>query len=217
MIKIRYITSGSYATNCYMLIDEESGECAAADCAVFDAAYSRFLDKLGVKELKYILLTHGHFDHILGVKALKDRCGGKICIHAEDAVCLTDDKESLNYYTDYGVQEYVAPDIILNGGEKLYLGKNEIAVRHTPGHTKGGVCYITDGSMLCGDTLFRLSMGRTDMPGGSTRTLFRTLEEIGRMPGDMDIYPGHGGLTTLQFEKDNNRYLRARKILKTEN
>lgn len=211
MIKIRYITSGSYATNCYILLDEESGETAAVDCAVFDDAYRDFLDKLGVKELKYILLTHGHFDHVLGVKSLKELYGGEICIHEADGECLTDEKESLNFYSHYGVQEHVSPDILLKDGDKLYLGKTEISVRHTPGHTKGSVCYFFGGSMLSGDTLFRLSMGRTDMPGGSTFTLFRSLEELGRIPGDLDIYPGHGELTTLQYEKDNNRYLRARK------
>lgn len=211
MIKIRMITCGSYATNCYMLLDEESGECAAVDCAVFDGAYRDFLEKLGVKSLKYILLTHGHFDHILGVKQLKDFCGGDICIHEADAACLTDEKESLNYYSHYGVQENVPPDIILHDGDTLFLGKNEISVRHTPGHTGGGVCYTVNGAMFCGDTLFHLSMGRTDMPGGSTFTLFKTLEEIGKLPGDLDLYPGHGELTTLQFEKMNNRYLRAKK------
>lgn len=211
MLKIRCAAVGSYGTNCYMLIDEESGECAAVDCAVFDETYRDFLRKLGVTELKYILLTHGHFDHILGVKKLKELCGGEICIHEEDAACLTDEKESLNFYSHYGVQENVAPDRLLHDGDTLMLGKHEIGVRHTPGHTRGGVCYTVGESMFCGDTLFRLSMGRTDMPGGSTLTLFRSLEELGRIPGDLDLYPGHGELTTLRFEKENNRYLRARK------
>lgn len=210
MIKIRYVTTGSYGTNCYMLMDEESGECAAVDCAVFDDGYRDFLDKLGVKQLKYILLTHGHFDHILGVKRLKELYGGDICIHEEDAACLTDERESLNYYSHYGVQENVPPDIILHDGDELFLGKNRISVMHAPGHTKGGVCYTVNSSMFCGDTLFRNSMGRTDMPGGSTFTLFATLRKLGELPGDLDIYPGHGELTTLQYEKEHNRYLRCK-------
>lgn len=209
MIRIRYISAGSYGTNCYILLDDESGEAAAVDCAVCSEAYRDFLHKLGVKSLKYILLTHGHFDHILGVKQLKELCGGDICIHEADAPCLTDEKKSLNFYAHFGVQEYVSPDILLHDGDKLYLGKNEISVRHTPGHTPGSVCFTVNGSMFCGDTLFRLSCGRTDMPGGSTPALLRSLEEIGKIPGDADVYPGHGELTTLAFEKENNRYLRA--------
>ena len=205
------ISCGSYATNCYILTDTQSGERAAVDCAVFDGAYRDFLHRLGVASLKYILLTHGHFDHILGVKQLKELCGGEVCIHEADAACLTDEKESLNFYSHYGVQEPVSPDVLLRDGDTLALGESVIGVRSTPGHTRGSVCFTVGESMFCGDTLFRLSMGRTDMPGGSTRALFQSLEALGRIPGNLDLYPGHGELTTLLFEKENNRYLRATK------
>ena len=210
MLKVRYISIGSYGTNCYMLIDGESGECAAVDCALFDGNYRDFLEKLGIEKLKYILLTHGHFDHISGVKELKDGFGGEICIHEADAPCLTDEKESLNFYSHYAVQKYVNADTLLKDGDTLSLGENKITVKHTPGHTKGSVCYIADGIILSGDTLFRCSMGRTDMPGGSTKQIFKSLEDIGKIQGDYDIYPGHGEFTTLAFEKENNRYLRVK-------
>lgn len=203
---------GSYGTNCYIIRDEESGEAAAVDCSVYDPVYSAFIQRTGVTELKYILLTHGHFDHVCGVKPLKDRFGGSICIHREDADCLTDEKQSLNFYTKYAAQEPAEADILLEEGSELFLGRHRLTVMHTPGHTKGSVCFFTDdGDLFSGDTLFRLSMGRTDMPGGSTRTLFRSLERLGKTEGDYIIYPGHGEKTTLAEEKLYNRYLRAGK------
>ena len=201
---------GDYGTNCYIITDEESGESAAVDCALFNADYRALLRKAGVSSLKYILLTHGHFDHVSGVKALKDACGGQIVIHPEDADCLTDPKKSLNSYVKYAALATATADLLVEEGSTLSLGSHTITVMHTPGHTRGSVCYLSDGVMFCGDTLFRQSMGRTDLPGGSTRTLFASLERIGRMEGEYDIYPGHGEMTTLSYEKRNNRYLRAR-------
>ncbi|MBR0509232.1 MAG: MBL fold metallo-hydrolase [Clostridia bacterium] len=202
---------GSYQTNCYLLTDPESGETAAIDCAVFDCDYQRFLAEAGVARLKYILLTHGHFDHISGVKALRDACGGTVCIHAADADCLTDETRSLNAYVDYAVLQPVSADCLIDEKSVLTLGSHAITVMPTPGHTPGSVCFLTDdGKMFSGDTLFRLSMGRTDMPGGSTRTLFASLRQIGALEGDYTVYPGHMEQTTLEFEKKYNRYLHAK-------
>lgn len=201
---------GELGTNCYILTDEESGESAAVDCAVFDADYEALLKKAGVFSLKYILLTHGHFDHVSGVKQLKDACGGLICIHHEDAACLTDPKKSLNSYVRYAGLEPVSPDLLIDEGSELFLGENSITVIHTPGHTQGSVCYLTDGKMFCGDTLFRQSMGRTDLPGGSTLTLLVSLSRLARLEGEYDVFPGHGETTTLSYEKRNNRYLRMK-------
>ena len=201
---------GNLGTNCYILTDDASGESAAVDCAVFDGDYRALLQKAGVTELKYILLTHGHFDHVSGVKALRDACGGQIVIHPEDAPCLTDPKKSLNSYVNYAALEPVSPDLLVEEGSELLLGNTKITVMHTPGHTPGSVCYLTEGAMFCGDTLFRQSMGRTDLPGGSTLTLLTSLARIGRMEGEYEVFPGHGETTTLAYEKRNNRYLRMR-------
>ena len=209
-MRINSAPIGELGTNCYIITDEESGESAAVDCAVFDAGYEALLRRAGVTKLKYILLTHGHFDHVSGVKALKDVCGGQIVIHPEDAACLTDPKKSLNSYVKYAALSPVPADILAEEGGKLSLGKQKITVMHTPGHTRGSVCYLTENEMFCGDTLFRLSMGRTDLPGGSTLTLFASLERIGRMEGEYEIFPGHGETTTLAYEKRNNHYLRAK-------
>ena len=209
-MKICSAVIGDIHTNCYIITDEESGESAAVDCALFDADYEALLRTAGVSSLKYILLTHGHFDHISGVKRLKDVCGGQIVIHPEDAACLTDPKKSLNSYVHYASLEPVSPDLLIEEGSELLLGQTKITVMHTPGHTPGSVCYLTEDAMFCGDTLFRQSMGRTDLPGGSTLTLLVSLSRIGRMEGEYDIYPGHGEITTLSYEKRNNRYLKMK-------
>ena len=207
---LKCLTLGSYATNCYLYIDERSGEALAVDCAVYGEPVRRFMEANGVTKLKYILLTHGHFDHVCGVKALREAFGGQICIHAEDAACLYDEDQSLNSQVDYAEQGLCTADILLADGDTLPFGSGEIRVMHTPGHTRGSVCYFTPEGMFSGDTLFFLSMGRTDMPGGSTKQLFASLRAIGQIPGDMPIYPGHGEETSLLFEKQNNRYLRAK-------
>ena len=204
---LHHAVIGDIHTNCYIITDEASGESAAVDCAVFDADYDRLIREAGVSSLKYILLTHGHFDHISGVKRLKETLGGQIVIHPEDAGTLTDPKKSLNSYVRYAELVPVTPDVLIEEGGELFLGGTKITVMHTPGHTRGSVCYLTDGKMFSGDTLFRLSMGRTDLPGGSTPTLFASLGRIGCLEGDYDVYPGHGEFTTLSFEKRNNRYL----------
>ena len=209
-MKICSAPIGDIHTNCYIITDEASGESAAVDCALFDADYEALLRTAGVSSLKYILLTHGHFDHISGVKRLKDVCGGQIVIHPEDAACLTDPKKSLNSYVRYASLEPVSPDLLIEEGSELLLGQTKITVMHTPGHTPGSVCYLTEDAMFCGDTLFRQSMGRTDLPGGSTLTLLVSLSRIGRMEGEYDIYTGHGETTTLAYEKRNNRYLKMK-------
>lgn len=207
-MKIRYTAVGSYGTNCYLLIDEETGEAAAVDCAVFDDAYRKLLRIAGVEKLRYLLFTHGHFDHVCGAADLKEACGGEVCISEADAPCLTDERANLNAYTGFAAFRPCPPDRLLHEGDRLPFGKTEIRVLETPGHTPGSLCFLTDGALFSGDTLFRLSMGRTDMPGGSTRRLFASLKRLGELEGAYDVYPGHGEPTTLDYEKRNNFYLR---------
>ena len=209
-MKIYSASVGAYATNCYIITDDATGEAAAVDCGVFDDVYRRMLRDAGVQKLRYILLTHGHFDHVCGVADLKDACGGEVCISAADAAGLTDEQASLNAFVQYANQRPVQPDRILSDGDVLTLGKTELRVMATPGHTRGSVCFLSDGVIFSGDTLFALSMGRTDMTGGSTMQLFQSLRAIGELPGNADVYPGHGEKTTLLFEKRYNRYLRQR-------
>lgn len=210
-MKITVITCGAYATNCYLIEDEKSGEAAMIDCAVYDENCKYALEHSGTEKLKYIVLTHGHFDHVCGVKFLKDAFGGLVCIHEADKLSLTDENASLNTWAHFAVQKPVEPDIILHDGDTLTLGGTVITVKHTPGHTPGSICLLADdGNMFSGDTLFCGSMGRTDLPGGSTKQIFSSLEALGKIQEEYTVYPGHGEKTKLSEEKKYNRYLRAR-------
>lgn len=198
------VADDGFVTNTYIVTDEETGEVAVVDPSLSEEI---LFEKIKDKKVKYILITHGHYDHIGGVNYLKKKTGATVVIHKDEEEMLTDSKKN------YGENiEPVYADILVEDGSKLQLGNAEFKVMHTPGHTKGGVCYIFDDDrvMFSGDTLFRLTAGRTDLYGGDARTELRSLARIAELEGDYKVYPGHDGSTTLDFERQYNRYLRTR-------
>lgn len=209
-VKTHYaIMEDGFTTNTYIVTDEETGETAVVDPSLSE---TKLIVKLKDKKVKYILLTHGHFDHIGGVNFVKEETGAKIVVHKEDAEMLCDsDKNEFKRSFGYDMPPIYA-DILVEDGAEIMLGNSKIKVLHTPGHTKGGVCYIfTDDRVLfSGDTLFKLTAGRTDLYGGDARTELKSLLKIGDLEGDYIVYPGHDDSTTLQFERENNRYMRTR-------
>lgn len=209
-ITVEKLVLGDLATNTYIITDAESGECAVVDPAVESDV---LLSKLENKNVKYILLTHGHFDHISGAKKIKEITGAKLVIHGEDEPMLSDRDLSL-YEFQYPGKEMpgVKADIITEDGADIDFGDTKIKVMHTPGHTRGGVCYVfeNDRIIFSGDTLFNLSAGRTDLPTGNPREELMSLAKIGNLEGDYTVYPGHEATTTLQFERENNRYMKTR-------
>lgn len=204
MINIKSIILGDLGNNCYLITDEATGKSALVDCT---EAGSKMLDFLGDADLEYILLTHGHFDHIGGVKEISEKYGAKVVISAEDAPMLTSGRHSLAAFCG-AKQNNKEPDIIIKDGDIINLGETEIKVMATAGHTKGGVCYIADDSIFTGDTLFFCSCGRTDFPGGSFTEIKESLGKLARLNGDYKLYPGHDRTTTLAFERQNNPYMR---------
>lgn len=198
------VMDDGFVTNTYVVTDEETGETAVVDPGVND---EKLIEKLKEKPVKFILITHGHFDHIGGVNFVKERTGAKVVVHKEDEEMLNDCEKNCGEKT-----EPIIADILVEDGSKLMLGNSEIIVMHTPGHTKGGVCYIfpQDRVLFSGDTLFKLTAGRTDLYGGNPRTELMSLEKIGGLDGDYIVYPGHDDSTTLDFERQYNRYMRIR-------
>lgn len=197
-------------TNCYIVTDTASGETAVVDPGEYSSVLESALRSKGIRELKYILLTHGHFDHICGVYALKENFGGEVLIHEGDSNCLESTEWSLCESVDGYSQTVMSADREISEGDIISLGETEISVMHTPGHTRGGVCFIGDGKMFSGDTLFKVGVGRTDLPGGHLRTLVNSLRRIGALGEDYIIYPGHGDSTTLSYELTQNSLLRSK-------
>lgn len=204
MIKVKSIILGDLQNNCYLITDEKTKKSALVDCT---EASQKMIDFIGDADLEYILLTHGHFDHIGGVKEIKEKYGVKVVISKEDANMLTSGKQSLAAFCGIK-QENTEADITVSDGDEITLGETSIKVMSTPGHTKGGVCYIVDDVIFSGDTLFYCSCGRTDFPGGSAKEMMESLIKISKLDGDYKVYAGHDRQSTLEFERKNNPYMR---------
>lgn len=198
--KIKVLTIYDLITNCYIIQDEKTKETMVVDPGAEVDKIIEMLDILNAN-LKYIYLTHCHGDHIGGVSELQSKKGGKILIHRFDADGLTNPDISLTNYL--GIDASFEPDSRLNDGDKLHLGDLEFKVIHTPGHTKGGTCLYCqkEGFLISGDTLFRGTWGRTDLPTGSLEDIMDSItKKILKLPGKTIVYPGHGKTTLIKEE-----------------
>ena len=204
-MKIECIKNGDMDNNAYLITDEATGECALVDPGFADETLLSVADQ-HKERLKYILLTHRHFDHVLGAKAVKDATGAKICIHPKDACGLSNAAFSLA--NAIGVkQDALTPDYTFTSDSKIKLGNSTVFVLETPGHTVGSVCFLCGDSIITGDTLFRLGAGRTDLPTGNYDRLLESLKKLSQMAGDYRIYPGHGKASTLDVERTMNPFM----------
>lgn len=206
--EVTRVQLGVMSTNGYILLHKESGDCAFVDPGDYGERLKAYLKEIGVNKLRYILLTHGHFDHIKGVKRLKADFGGEVVIHTLDADCLYNSEKSLGDFFGLSMPSLEA-DITLNDGDKLPFGDSEIEVIHTPGHTVGCVCYKISDMIFSGDTLFCGSIGRTDFPGGSMLQLTASLKKLAALEGNYKVYPGHEDVTDLENEKKHNLYMKG--------
>lgn len=195
---------GSMDNNCCLIIDEKTNQSALVDCNEFS---QKMIDMIGDTDLKYILLTHGHFDHIIGVKSVKEKYGAQVVISKEDEPMLNSSKLSLAVFCN-APQNNVDADIIVKDGDEIILGETKIKVMATPGHTSGSVCYIAENCIFSGDTLFYCSCGRTDFPSGSPEQMMSSLQKLKALDGEYKVYTGHNNLTTLDFERKNNPYMK---------
>ncbi|MDR1565361.1 MAG: MBL fold metallo-hydrolase [Oscillospiraceae bacterium] len=200
---MRILVLGSMQNNCYIITDEASGETAVIDPGEFSAE----LEELGAKGVKYILLTHGHFDHIGGVDELRELTGAQVAVSKADALLMKD--SSINGGRLFSAKSGVCaePDLILNDGDIITLGQLKIKVIATPGHTAGGLCFLCEGSLFSGDTLFYHECGRWDFATGSQEQMLESLKLLSKLPPETKVYPGHDIESTIGEERLHNPYI----------
>ncbi len=202
-----FILLRDYGTNTWLLYDDVSLEGIVVDPAAPSEVLLERIKDLGLK-IKMIFNTHGHGDHIAGNAFFAEKLKAPLAIHKDDAAMLTDNHKNLSVFMGSPLPSKEA-DVLLEDGYTLKLGEYELKVIHTPGHTPGGICLYIDKYLISGDTLFELSIGRTDFPGGSHSGLISSIrEKLFVLPDDVIVFPGHGPQTTIGLEKSNNPFLR---------
>ena len=206
MIQVKTFVLGDIYTNTYLVKDTDTSLLAVVDPACDSSELVDAINAQGGK-LEYILLTHGHFDHIGGVKALLEHFSPKICISKDELQLLNTPQLNGSAWHNLHIDE-IKVDNYLNDNEQFYLGNTKIRFISTPGHTGGSGCYIIDDCIFSGDTLFCQSIGRTDFPTSSISAMRASLDKLKAIESEYVVYPGHDISTTLQNEKKYNPYMR---------
>ena len=193
----------SFGSNCYILVSD--GHAAVIDPSVSAERILDFAQGIGAT-VEGIILTHGHFDHIEAIDALREALSVPVYIHKDDDEMLSDGMKNA-YALFYGVdRHWHSADILLDDGDEIIVGKEKLKVISTPGHSKGSICLIGDGVMITGDTLFANGYGRYDLHGGDADMLADSLSHLRIFDKSITIYPGHGGTAKLGQALDNVLY-----------
>lgn len=208
--KIKKLILGAVQTNCYLIYNEETKEGIVIDPADNGPKIVQTVASFLVKPVA-ILLTHGHFDHLMAAEELKERFRIPIYLHEEEEQLAA--SPMLNASSTFGMYGTAKGDVLVRDRQMLQLAGFSIQVLHTPGHTQGGVCYYfpEEQVLFSGDTLFAQSIGRTDLPTGSYHTLIHSVrEQLLVLPKQVLVFPGHGEETTIEYETKYNPYINIR-------
>lgn len=201
---IKQYTLGPIENNNYLVVDETTKDATLIDATGMSDELVKDVENLNC-DVKYILLTHGHFDHITGVQELKKYFGAKVLMNELDMDWVKNINLVLPQF-DISPVEIPVIDEFINDGDKIKIGGLIFKVISTPGHTKGGVCYLIENVLFSGDTLFRDCVGRCDLPGGNYKDIQKSIrEKLFTLPEDTIVYPGHGAPTSIGYEKEFNK------------
>ena len=201
-MKIVCFVFGTIGTNCYIVYDENTKNAFCVDIADnVSEAYLNFIDKEKLN-IKYMLLTHAHHDHVLSAPEFKKKFN-----NAKFVISKTDYENILKgYMRGVNPDTFIDPDILVQDNSILEFEDKTISVIATPGHTSGSVCYLFENNLFCGDTVFRGSIGRTDLPTGSSKEIFKSINKLKKIDKNLNLFPGHMEVTDLASEKKYNPY-----------
>lgn len=200
---IKQYVAGPIEANNWLVADEKSKEAVLIDCSEKVQKIIDDVKELGLK-VKYILLTHGHFDHVMGVNSMKEELGAEVLISPKDNKQL---EMTQTILSTFGIRIDKNPnyDRFIDENTNLNIGDIPIKVIETPGHTEGGLSFLIDGKLFSGDTLFKNYVGRTDLPGGNFAKLENSIRNVLYKLDDMtEVFPGHNEMTTIGYEKKYN-------------
>ena len=204
-MEVERLTLGPLQANCWLVSDGIGGPLVVIDPAG-DA--SVLLEAIGDRPVAWVVLTHGHFDHLGAAVQVVEATGAPLCVHRADAVMITSTGSEGSGAELFGMDhDSRQADRLLEGGDVVRAGELTLEVLHTPGHTAGGICLLGEGHCFSGDTLFAGSVGRTDLPGGDARALARSIaEKLATLADDTVVHPGHGPDTSIGRERRLNPF-----------
>ena len=202
---IKRLEVGPFAANCYIVGDRAGGKGMIIDPGDEADKISGMARKLEL-DIKHIVLTHGHIDHVGALANVKEATGAAIAVHHDDEATLKD--RTLSILLGIPYHTLPAIDRLLEDGDVISVGGLSFTVIHTPGHTPGGICLLGEGVVFTGDTLFQYGIGRGDFPGGSYEQLIKSIKSrLMILEDDIKVYPGHGSETTIGAERRGNPFL----------
>lgn len=202
-MKIKTYIAGPLDANNYLVWDEASKEAVLIDCSEYKNEILNDVKSLELN-VKYILLTHGHFDHVMGVNEMAKALDAQVLVNQNDVVLM----DNINEFGRlFGFDNIEPPkhDILVQDKDIFSIGSLQIKAIHTPGHTEGGICYLIENNLFCGDTVFRGTYGRTDLFGGDFKKIIYSIKEVlFKLEDSVKLYPGHGETSDMGYEKKYN-------------